>query len=69
MFRQIFRDLKSFKRELKGLAKNKPLRTEEAKQNYVPNTVSIETYMYALDKKAIIDQAVSDMQGKNSALK
>jgi hypothetical protein len=66
MFKNIFKDLKTFKKELKALSKKKPFKTAEIKQHYVPNTVSMETYMYALDKQATVDHAVSDMIGANS---
>ena len=55
MFRAIFTDLQSYKRELKALSRKKPFKTSEVNNHYVPNTVSMETYMYALDKRATID--------------
>jgi hypothetical protein len=61
MYRAIFRDLNSFKRELKSLSKIKPFKTQEAKTHFIPNTVSLESYMYGLDKKAVIDIAVCDI--------
>lgn len=69
IFKTIFADLQSFKRELKGLSKKKAFKTNEITHHYVPNTVSMETYMYALDKHAIVDQAVEDMVGAQSKLK
>lgn len=69
MYRQIFRDLTSFKREFKNLSHGRPLKTAEVAKHYIPNTVSMESYMYALDRKATIDQAVCDMVGKNSQMK
>ncbi len=61
MFRAIFRDLNSFKRELRQLSKKKPFKTIEAKTHFIPNTVSLESYMYGLDKKAVIDVDVCDI--------
>ena len=61
MYRAIFRDLNSFKRELKSLSKHKPFKTLEVKSHFIPNTVSFESYMYGLDKRAVIDVAVSDI--------
>jgi hypothetical protein len=63
MFKAIFRDINSFKKELTALSKRKAFKTAEIKQHYVPNTVSMQSYMYALDKWATIDHAVSDMKG------
>ena len=69
MYRSIFKNVDSFKIELRALSKERPLHTAEVKKHYVPNTVSIESYMYALDRGATIDMAVSDMVGKNSQMK
>jgi hypothetical protein len=68
IFKIIFRDLNTFKRELRALSKMKSFKTSEIRQLYVPNTVSMESYMYALDKFATVDHAVSDMTGANSQL-
>ncbi len=56
MFFSIFKDLSTFKKELKALVKKKPFKTKEMSQHYLPKTaVSVESYMYALDKYAVID--------------
>ena len=68
MFKQIFKNLDTFKLELKALSSKKTLNTREVRKHFRPETVSIETYMYALDNKATIDMAVSDMVGSNSEL-
>ena len=56
MFFSVFKDLPTFKKELKALAKKKPFKTKEMSQHYIPkNAVSVESYMYALDKYAVVD--------------
>jgi hypothetical protein len=48
---------------LKALSKEKKIKNEELFPHIVPNTVSWPSYFQALDVKAIVDVAVSDIVG------
>ncbi len=43
------------------MSKKRPFKTAEVKTHFIPNTVSFESYMYGLDKRAVIDPAVCDI--------
>ena len=50
LFRGVFADLKTFKRELRALCKPPAFKTEEVKEAYVPMAATLTTYMQSLDK-------------------
>ena len=51
LFRGVFADLKTFKRELRALCKPAAFKTEEVKEAYDPVAATLTTYMQSLDRQ------------------
>lgn len=72
LFRGVFADLKTFKRELRALCKPAAFKTEEVKEAYAPVAATLTTYMQSLDRQEghredlylAKDDAVSNSGGK-----
>ncbi len=56
IFRGVFADLKTYKRELRALCKPMTFKTEEVKGAYIPTAASLTTYMQSLDRHMPVDQ-------------
>jgi hypothetical protein len=51
LFRGVFADLKTFRRELRALCKPAAFKTEEVKEAYDPVAATLTTYMQSLDRQ------------------